>query len=159
MEEFGDDFGQKVDLTARIREILRDYPEGTSIFKELVQNADDAGASEVIFVLDCRQHGKNTVWSPELEKFQGPALLVYNNSIFTKKDFESIQSIGSSLKKTGEEVKTGRFGVGFNSVYHLTDLPQFISDEYIIFFDPQATHLPHVNPSNPGKFCKESKSY
>jgi len=44
---FGDDFGQKVDLTARIREILRNYPEGTSIFKELVQNADDAGAREV----------------------------------------------------------------------------------------------------------------
>jgi hypothetical protein len=37
----------QVDLTARIREILRNYPEGTSIFKELVQNADDAGAREV----------------------------------------------------------------------------------------------------------------
>lgn len=31
------DFGQKVDLTARIREILLNYPEGTSILKELVQ--------------------------------------------------------------------------------------------------------------------------
>lgn len=31
------DFGQRVDLTARIREILLDYPEGTSIFKELIQ--------------------------------------------------------------------------------------------------------------------------
>lgn len=37
----------QVDLTARIREILRNYPEGTSIFKELIQNADDAGAREV----------------------------------------------------------------------------------------------------------------
>lgn len=113
-QDFGTDFGQKVDLTARIREILRDYPEGTSIFKELVQNADDAGASTITFVLDCRQHGTATVWAPEMEQFQGPALLVHNNSIFTKRDFESIQSIGSSLKKTGEEVKTGRFGVGFN---------------------------------------------
>ncbi len=34
-----DDFGQKVDLTARLREILANYPEGTSILKELVQNA------------------------------------------------------------------------------------------------------------------------
>jgi hypothetical protein len=31
------DFGQRVDLTARIREILINYPEGTSILKELVQ--------------------------------------------------------------------------------------------------------------------------
>eukprot|EP00967_Tisochrysis_lutea_P121034 scaffold199069_cov22-Tisochrysis_lutea.AAC.1 len=29
--------GQKVDLTARIREILLNYPEGTPILKELVQ--------------------------------------------------------------------------------------------------------------------------
>ena len=32
---FGDDFGQKVDLTVRIREILRNYPEGNSILKEV----------------------------------------------------------------------------------------------------------------------------
>ena len=31
------DFGQKVDLTARIREILLNYPEGTSILKEVIQ--------------------------------------------------------------------------------------------------------------------------
>ena len=34
-----DDFGQKVDLTARLREILLNYPEGASILKELLQNA------------------------------------------------------------------------------------------------------------------------
>lgn len=33
------DFGQRVDLTARLREILINYPEGTSILKEMVQNA------------------------------------------------------------------------------------------------------------------------
>jgi hypothetical protein len=38
------DFGQKVDLTARLREILINYPEGTSILKELVQNAVSARA-------------------------------------------------------------------------------------------------------------------
>jgi hypothetical protein len=31
------DFGQKIDLTARIREILLNYPEGTAILKELIQ--------------------------------------------------------------------------------------------------------------------------
>ena len=40
--ESTDDFGQKVDLSVRIREILRNYPEGLSILKELIQNADDA---------------------------------------------------------------------------------------------------------------------
>lgn len=31
--DFGVDFGQKVDLTASIRNILRNYPEGTAILK------------------------------------------------------------------------------------------------------------------------------
>ncbi|KAL3671864.1 hypothetical protein V7S43_002532 [Phytophthora oleae] len=149
---FGDDFGQKIDLTVRIREILRNYPEGTSIFKEMVQNADDAGASEVNLCLDYRQHVASGLAYEKLASFQGPSLLVHNNAMFTDADFQSIQRIGDSLKKDNSKGwKTGRFGVGFNSVYHVTDLPAFVSGSQLVFFDPQACHLPNVNPSNPGK--------
>ena len=34
-----ENFGQKVDLTARLREILAAYPEGTTVLRELLQNA------------------------------------------------------------------------------------------------------------------------
>ena len=34
-----EDFGQKVDLTARIRDILANYPDDRSIIKELLQVA------------------------------------------------------------------------------------------------------------------------
>jgi hypothetical protein len=54
-----EDFGQKVDLTQRIREVLANYPEGTTILKELIQNADDSGASKVW-------------WRPEYLTFQRP---------------------------------------------------------------------------------------
>ncbi|CAI5741170.1 unnamed protein product [Peronospora destructor] len=149
---FGDDFGQKIDLTVRIREILRNYPEGTSIFKEMVQNADDAGATEVNLCLDYRQHAATGLAYEKLGPFQGPSLLVHNNATFTDADFQSIQRIGDSLKKDNSKGwKTGRFGVGFNSVYHVTDLPTFVSGSQLVFFDPQACHLPNVNPSNPGK--------
>lgn len=47
--------------------------------------------------------------------------------------------------------RTGRFGIGFNSVYHLTELPAFVSAGKWCTFDPQAKFLPNVNPSNPGK--------
>ena len=33
-----EDFGQKVDLTRQIREVLLNYPEGTTVLKELIQN-------------------------------------------------------------------------------------------------------------------------
>ncbi|ETW06282.1 hypothetical protein, variant [Aphanomyces invadans] len=149
---FGDDFGQKIDLTVRIREILRNYPEGTSVLKEMVQNADDAGATEISFCLDKRTHASDNLAYTKLAVFQGPSLLVHNNAEFTDVDFESIQRIGDSLKKDSSKGwKTGRFGIGFNSVYHLTDFPTFVSGRRIVMFDPQATHLPNVNPSNPGK--------
>lgn len=86
----GEDFGQKIDLTVRIREILRNYPEGTSILKELVQNADDAGAREVRLCLDLRQHGTEGLPSPALAQFQGPALLVFNDGVFTDTDFRYV---------------------------------------------------------------------
>jgi hypothetical protein len=153
------DFGQKADLCVRIREILRNYPEGSSILKELIQNADDAGAAQLTFVLDVRRHRREQLWSSNMAELHGPALLAYNNSKFTKTDFESIQRIGASLKKeTSKGVKTGRFGVGFNSVYHLTDVPQFVSDKYVVMFDPQAKFLPDINPANPGKIIDFIKS-
>lgn len=106
---FAEDFGQKVDLTQRIREVLANYPEGTTILKELIQNADDAGASKVIFCLDRRLHGTDSLAYGALAEWQGPALLAFNNATFVEEDFESISRIGDS-KKRGQAWKTGRFG-------------------------------------------------
>lgn len=106
---FVEDFGQKVDLTQRIREVLANYPEGTTILKELIQNADDAGATKVCFCLDRRRHGVESLVYGPLGEWQGPALLVHNNAQFAEEDFESISRIGDS-KKRSQAWKTGRFG-------------------------------------------------
>lgn len=44
----------------------------------------------------------------------------------------------------------GRFGLGFNAVYHLTDVPSFVSGDYIVMFDPHAKYLPGITPAQPG---------
>lgn len=104
-----EDFGQRVDLTRRIREVLVNYPEGTTVLKELIQNADDAGATRVCLCLDRRKHGAESLLSPKLAQWQGPALVAYNDAGFTEDDFVSISRIGDS-KKQSQAWKTGRFG-------------------------------------------------
>ena len=39
-------FGQAESLTSRLKNILDLYPEGSSVFSELIQNADDAGTKD-----------------------------------------------------------------------------------------------------------------
>ena len=96
---FGEDFGQQVDLTGRIREILVNYPPGATILKEFIQNADDAGAQQIKFCLDERSFPSSSLADPKLGQFQQSSLLVYNDAVFSDEDFDSIQRIGQSSKQ------------------------------------------------------------
>ena len=96
--------------------------------QELIQNADDAKATIVKVVLDHRNlptlsdklvgsHARNL-----LQRYQGPALLAYNNAIFSEGDWEGIQNLQQS-GKSKDPFKVGKFGIGFNAVYHITGEP------------------------------------
>lgn len=52
-----------------------------------------------IFVLDSRQHGTRTLYDPKLAETQGPALLAFNDALFSDEDWEALQSIHRSSKK------------------------------------------------------------
>ncbi len=45
---------------------------------------------------------------------------------------------------------TGRFGLGFNSVYHFTDLPSFVTGDHFVMFDPHTRFLPGATVNQPG---------
>jgi len=60
--------------------------------------------------------------------FSGPSLMVYNNAKFTEKDFKAIQALGSGAKRSAGD-KIGKFGIGFNVAFHLTDLPSIASND------------------------------
>ena len=132
--------GQYEPLTTRLRNILQQYKEGVVIFKELIQNADDAGASKVCFVVDWRENRRVKLLAEELSKCQGPALWAYNDAMFSESDFENINKLAGETKKEDLD-KVGRFGLGFNSVYHLTDIPSFVSGEHVVIFDPNMNHI------------------
>lgn len=50
---------------------------------------------------------------------KGPALVAYNNAKFEDTDWQSIRNIEKS-EKCNKPLKIGKFGLGFNSIYHIT---------------------------------------
>ena len=114
-----------------------------------MQNADDAGATRVAFLLDARMHGTKSLFGPKMAMWQGPALLCYNDSMFSPSDFTAISRIGQD-SKVDRPAATGRFGLGFNAVYNWTDLPGFVSGEHLVLFDPHAKYVPGVSAASPG---------
>ena len=153
--------GQTEKLANRLRRILTEYPCEKEILKELVQNADDAQATEICFIKDPRYHPKERIFEDSWQPLQGPALCVYNNRPFTRADIDGIQNLGEG-NKGGDPCKTGEYGVGFNAVYHLTDAPSFISKggdvgEVLLVFDPDCRYAPGASSEKPGRMFKVSK--
>ena len=102
-------------IVNQIRNNLLDrYDSGYSILKELLQNADDAGAHR--FRLDARAGWPNA----ENPLLRGPGLLIVNDGEFNQKDQEGILSFGESVKVT-DDAAIGKFGFGQKAVFHLCD--------------------------------------
>lgn len=142
-------FGQAESLTNRLKTILDLYPDGGTILHELVQNADDAGATIVKIVVDENYYATESLMDRRMEPLQGPALLFQNNAVFSEADFKSLASVGQG-SKLEKLATTGRFGLGFNSTYHLTDTPMFVSGDHFVFFDPHCTYVPGATVNQPG---------
>lgn len=97
-----------------LRKLLADlYPDNAHFIYELLQNAEDAGAGEVIFNL------------------QADGLEVRHNGarLFDLRDIESITGIGQS-SKADDVTKIGKFGVGFKAVFAYTQTPVIWSGEH-----------------------------
>jgi len=135
-------FGQSEPLTDRLRKLLEDYSDGMAIPKEIIQNADDAGASEVCFLYDERtnEDAMKYLIDEGMRSCQGPALWAYNDAVFSDRDFDSIIRLGGATKES-EPDKIGKFGLGFNAVYNVTDVPSFVTRNMLVIFDPHTTHL------------------
>ncbi|CAG8502476.1 16930_t:CDS:2, partial [Cetraspora pellucida] len=130
------DFGQNEKVTTRLKNILRVQ----MIFREFLQNADDAYATRFCVILDDSEYSTDSLLNEEMKCWQGPAIWIYNDEQFTDNDFNSLCNLGNSHKWSKQD-KIGKFGVGFNSCYHFTDVPQVISKSSLIMFDSQRKYL------------------
>ena len=110
------------------RRFLTDiYPDKAHFIYELLQNAEDAQATEVAFQL-----------------FTDRLIVSHNGSrIFTTADVESITAIGDSTKRDDVN-QIGRFGVGFKAVFGFTETPRITSGEFS--FEIRDLFCPHPHP-------------
>ncbi len=87
------------------------YSDSTHFVYEILQNADDHGATEVCFKLS-----------------ENEIVIEHNGELFTKENVKAITYFGKSTSRD-DLVKTGRFGVGFKSVFAFTATPIIISGD------------------------------
>lgn len=99
----------------RLQQILREgYASGFTIFKELLQNAEDAGAKRMIVA---GYEGFPEASNPLLRT---PGLIVANDGPVFERNMDGITR-ASGGSKADERSAVGRFGLGQKSVYHLCD--------------------------------------
>ena len=132
---------QTVDLLGFLRGQLSSLSGIPTLCYELIQNADDVkdlqgrpGATKIIFdVCD-------------------DALFVYNDGVFREIDFYRMEKVSWGNKREEAET-TGAFGIGFVSVYQITDSPEiFSSGKHWKFFPEEGQIQPELVETKETKF-------
>src|SRR5258708_992403 len=96
-----------------IRRIVEDlYPDSAHFIYELLQNAEDTGATEANFILS-----------------RDSLIFEHNGRPFEKKDIYGITDIGEGTKVHDDD-KIGRFGVGFKAVFAYSETPHIWSPTF-----------------------------
>ena len=106
-----EDYGSKFEEWAP-RILVDQYSDRTHFIYELIQNAEDAGATYLTFNL-----------------YPDRLVLCHNGKPFTEADIRGICGIRST-KDEPDSGKIGRFGIGFKSVYAYTKTPAIYSGQY-----------------------------
>lgn len=108
-----EDLARVLEKHSGIRKIVEDlYPDSAHFIYELLQNAEDRGATEVKFLLT----------SDKL-------IFEHNGEPFRPQDIAAITDIGEGTKAHDDD-KIGRFGVGFKAVFAYSETPHIWSPTF-----------------------------
>jgi 5-methylcytosine-specific restriction endonuclease McrA len=119
--------------------LLDNFSEYNRFIEEMIQNAEDSKSSEVIF------HIKEDTITVE-----------NNGRPFSDEDVNSITIVGSTTKQDSDSI--GMFGLGFKSVFLLSDNPSIRSGLFNFSFNSKTFIYPYLEQSNP-KLFDSKKTY
>lgn len=128
-----------VNQRALIDKILARYASENTILRELLQNADDARATEVEIHYQTLESAFPRHRLEELPKTKCKRLVVKNDGdIFTNDDWNRLKRIAEG---NPDESKIGAFGVGYYSVFSVTESPMVISGSQAMVFNWHGNQL------------------
>eukprot|EP00398_MALV-I-01_sp_L67-1_P000365 gene365-779_t len=149
-------FGQEEDLTHRIAQLCMDL-ELSDVFQEFFQNADDFGANDMLFLLDDTSYPDDNIVDQRAKILQGRSLIIASNKTLGPNDIRRIAQLSNSRKKM-DYTAAGRFGIGMNAMYQMSDCPQLLANGHLHFFDLQRKFVTKDKPGQPrGKVYNKSK--
>ncbi|KAK9450889.1 uncharacterized protein V1518DRAFT_411963 [Limtongia smithiae] len=123
-----------VNHRALITRTLSKYPVDHALFRELIQNSADAGATtvKIEFTTEGSKSPIKLDNIMDIQKTTVKRLRVSNNGMFFRpEDWDRLREIA---KGNPDETKIGAFGVGFYSVFAVTDEPMVISGSTAMSF-------------------------
>ena len=104
--------------------VVDKYPDSAHFIYELLQNADDAEATEVSIYLD-----KDALYFKHNGRIQFSVTDDYDEEV-TPGHINAIVAIGDSSKGKDGRQKIGKFGVGFKAVFDYTETPIIYTDTF-----------------------------
>lgn len=108
-----EDLARVLEKHRGIRKIVEDlYPDSAHFIYELLQNAEDRGATEIQFLLSSDR-----------------LIFEHNGEPFRPEDIYAITDIGEGTKSNDDD-KIGRFGVGFKAVFAYSETPHIWSPTF-----------------------------
>lgn len=127
--------------------LLKSYKVGFPILKELVQNAEDAGAT-------CLDYG----WIEGIPQathplLKSPALFMLDNGEFTDENAECIRYLLGGSSKSSQQDSIGKFGLGLKSIFHLCEAFFYIGP------DLENSQYPRADIFNPWAGANNKDKY
>ncbi|KAJ2928409.1 hypothetical protein H1R20_g8672, partial [Candolleomyces eurysporus] len=142
LHTLGEDMGVKT--VTIVQKTLEQYTE-KQFLPEFLANAQDAGASRFSIIVNEFASTQGNFLYPTFRDglHKGPSVMVYNDSEFSKQDFDGIcrTYLGG---KTNSPDSIGQFGLGALTMFHITECAAIYSGDEVLFLDPSKKYLPIV---------------
>ncbi|KAK4471732.1 hypothetical protein MN116_004601 [Schistosoma mekongi] len=122
---------------------------------ELIQNADDNtydtnDIPTLEFHLSTITSSMNNNNEGNISNQQLSLLVMNNESVgFSENDMSALCDIGQSTKITQRDTKIGRKGIGFKSVFNITNTPEVHSNGFHVRFHRQAKAINSISSKTP----------